>query len=97
MSDLIERQAVLDLAEKGILVGNHNYKSVCNAINDLPSVTPIEHAWDNRLIKIIREQDCLIINLFNYAAENGYKDIYTMIDKFLFADRKDLKEDEIEC
>ena len=38
----ISRQAVLDLAEKGILVGNHNYKSVCNAINDLPSVTLIE-------------------------------------------------------
>ena len=40
--DTISRQAVLDLAEKGILVGNHNYKSVCNAINDLPSVTPTE-------------------------------------------------------
>lgn len=40
--DCISRQAVLDLADKGILVGNHNYKSVCNAINDLPSVTPTE-------------------------------------------------------
>lgn len=40
--DCISRQAVLDLADKGILVGNHNYKSVCNAINDLPSATPTE-------------------------------------------------------
>lgn len=40
MNDCISRQAVLGLAEKGILVGNHNYKSVCNAINELPSVAP---------------------------------------------------------
>lgn len=40
--DLISRQAVLDLAKKGILVSNGNYKSVCKAINELPSVTPQE-------------------------------------------------------
>ena len=38
--DCISREDVLALAEKGILVSNGNYKSVCKAINDLPSVTP---------------------------------------------------------
>ena len=38
--DAIRRQAVLDLAKKGVLVSNGNYKSVCKAINELPSVTP---------------------------------------------------------
>ena len=90
MSDLIDRQAVLDLAKKGILVGNSNYKSVCNAINDLPSIEPIRQTRDKDLIKVIREQDCLIVKLYNYAAENRYTDIFNMIDEFLFADRKDL-------
>ena len=36
--DCIRRQAVLDLAESGKLVSNGNYKSVCDAINGLPSV-----------------------------------------------------------
>lgn len=36
--DAISRQAVLDLAKKGVLVSNGNYESVCKAINDLPSV-----------------------------------------------------------
>lgn len=36
----ISRQAVLDLAKKGVLVSNGNYKSVCKAINELPSVNP---------------------------------------------------------
>lgn len=40
--DVVSRQAVLDLAEKGILVSNGNYKSVCKAINELPSVRPQE-------------------------------------------------------
>ncbi len=34
----ISRQAVLDLAKKGVLVSNGNYKSVCKAINELPPV-----------------------------------------------------------
>lgn len=38
--DCISRQAVLDLAESGKLVSNGNYKSVCDAINGLPSVEP---------------------------------------------------------
>ena len=37
--DCISREAVLDLAEKGLLISNGNYESVCKAINDLPSVT----------------------------------------------------------
>lgn len=37
--DAISRQAVLDLAKKGVLVSNGNYASVCKAINELPSVT----------------------------------------------------------
>jgi DNA-directed RNA polymerase subunit RPC12/RpoP len=36
--DAISKQAVLDLAKKGVLVSNGNYESVCKAINDLPSV-----------------------------------------------------------
>ena len=39
-SDAIRREAVLKLAEKGVLVSNGNYKSVINAINSLPSVRP---------------------------------------------------------
>ena len=38
--DCISRQSVLDLAKKGILISNDNYKSVCKAINELPSVYP---------------------------------------------------------
>ena len=38
--DCISRADVLALAEKGTLVSNGNYKSVCKAINELPSVTP---------------------------------------------------------
>lgn len=40
--DAISREAVLDLAKKGVLVSNGNYKSVCKAINELPSVNPQE-------------------------------------------------------
>ena len=36
--DLISRQAVLDLAESGKLVSNGNYKSVVDAINEIPAV-----------------------------------------------------------
>ena len=38
--DCISRQAVLDLAKKGVLISNGNYESVCKAINELPSVNP---------------------------------------------------------
>ena len=38
--DAISRQAVLNLAKKGVLVSNRNFESVCKAINDLPSVNP---------------------------------------------------------
>ena len=38
--DCVSRQDVLDLAEHGKLVSNGNYKSVCDAINGLPSVEP---------------------------------------------------------
>ena len=38
--DCISREAVLDLAKKGVLISNGNYESVCKAINDLPSVRP---------------------------------------------------------
>ena len=37
MSDLIRRQDVLALAEKGVLISNDNYEKVCKAINDIPS------------------------------------------------------------
>ena len=38
--DAISRQAVIDLATKGVLISNGNYDSVCKAINELPSVQP---------------------------------------------------------
>ena len=38
--DCISRQAVLELAKKGVLISNGNYNSVCNAINDIPSIQP---------------------------------------------------------
>ena len=40
--DLISREAVLDLAKKGVLVSNRNYESVCKAITELPPVKPQE-------------------------------------------------------
>lgn len=50
--DCISRQAVLDLAKSGKLVSNGNYKSVCDAINGLPSVEPERKPghweWDQR-------------------------------------------------
>lgn len=42
----ISRQAVLDLAKKGVLVSNGNYKSVCKAINELPPVNPQKSKMD---------------------------------------------------
>ncbi|SCW63329.1 hypothetical protein SAMN05660484_02165 [Eubacterium ruminantium] len=39
--DCISRADVLGLAKKGVLISNSNYQSVCKAINELPSVTPI--------------------------------------------------------
>lgn len=42
----ISRQDVLDLAKKGVLVSNGNYKSVCKAINDLPPVNPQKSKMD---------------------------------------------------
>ena len=41
----ISRQAVLDLAKKGVLVSNGNYKSVCKAINELPPVNPTKTGY----------------------------------------------------
>lgn len=38
--DAVSREAVLELAKKGILVSNDNYKCVVNAIKSLPPVTP---------------------------------------------------------
>lgn len=38
--DCISREDVISLANKGYLVSNSNYKSVCDVINALPSVTP---------------------------------------------------------
>ena len=46
----VNRQDVLDLAKKGILISNGNFESVCKAINALPSVNPISK---DRIIQII--------------------------------------------
>lgn len=58
--DTISRQAVLDLAKKGILVSNGNYKSVCKAIYELPSVNPQEKTghWIWRTEDIYRCSEC---------------------------------------
>ena len=38
--ELVRRADVLELAEKGVLISNGNYKSVCSAINEIPAVNP---------------------------------------------------------
>ena len=40
--ETIYRQDVLDLAKKGVLISNGSYKSVCMAINNIPSVNPVK-------------------------------------------------------
>ena len=49
-TDAVSREAVLELAKKGILVSNDNYKCVVNAIKSLPTVIPQrkkgEWLWD---------------------------------------------------
>ena len=42
----ISRQAVLDLAKKGVLISNGNYESVCKAINELPPVNPLSKDYN---------------------------------------------------
>ena len=42
MSDYIKREDVLNLAEKGFIVGNSNYKSVTKFINDIPAANVIK-------------------------------------------------------
>ncbi|SCW70449.1 hypothetical protein SAMN05660484_02601 [Eubacterium ruminantium] len=66
--DCISREAVLDLAKKGVLVSNGNYESVCKAINDLPSVTPkytdeeidraqaVEEAYIDKMVELTVEE-----------------------------------------
>ena len=43
--DAVSRKDVLSLAESGRLISNGNYKSVCKAIMELPSVTPNRKTW----------------------------------------------------
>lgn len=43
--DAVSRKDVLALAESGRLISNGNYKSVCKAIMELPSVTPKRKKW----------------------------------------------------
>jgi len=38
--DCVSRTAVIELAKKGTLISNGNFKSVCEAINNLPRVYP---------------------------------------------------------
>ena len=66
--DCISREAVLDLAKKGVLISNGNYESVCKAINDLPSVTPkytdeeidraqaVEQAYVKKMVELTVEE-----------------------------------------
>ena len=52
--ELIRRQAVLDLAKKGVLISNGSYKSVCKAINEILAVDPTKKGhW---IIKDGKEQ-----------------------------------------
>lgn len=66
--DCISREAVLDLAKKGVLISNGNYESVCKAINDLPSVRPkytdeeidkaqaVEQAYVDKMVELAVEE-----------------------------------------
>ena len=56
MSDIISRREVLLLAKKGVLISNDNYKSVCKAINDIPSISEAEGVkiiWDAQIDDLI--------------------------------------------
>jgi hypothetical protein len=79
--DAISRQAVLDLAKKGILVSNGNYKSVCKAIYELPSVNPQEKTghWisfgvqgevDGQIVQVFTCSECGAISIFRMTSGN---------------------------
>ena len=58
MSDIISRREVLALAEKGVLVSNGNYKSVCKAINDIPPIEEKEGVriiWQHQIDDLIKQ------------------------------------------
>ena len=76
-TDCISREAVLDLAEKGVLVSNGNYKAVCKAINELPSVKPKERTgeWQQDMDGTFLCSEC----------GSGYKDQPTLMGKPMFA------------
>lgn len=76
-TDCISRQAVLDLAKSGKLVSNGNYKSVCDAINGLPSV---EYETDEDCIS--RERVLLEINRIGFDAFTSY-DYYSYLYDFI--------------
>ena len=50
--DAVSRADVISLANKGYLVSNSNYKSICDVINALPSVTPTRHhgEWEETVV-----------------------------------------------
>jgi len=75
----VSRQAVLDLAKKGVLISNGNYESVCKAINELPSVNPqpCEDAISRQAV-----QD-YIANYLSQYLYNDVREAVEVIDEYI--------------
>lgn len=50
MRELIDRQTVLELVDRGFLISNGNYKKVRKLIEQLPTVTRMQEESYQRLI-----------------------------------------------
>ena len=75
--DLVRRQDVLDLAKKGILISNGNFRSVCKAINELPSVNqePKTGHWiGDKAYPICPKCNCNIVEEYISCAD--YAEMY---------------------
>lgn len=62
MSDIISRKDVLSLADRGVLISNGNYKSVCEAINNLPSISErdaVKLIWSAQVDELVGKIDKL--------------------------------------
>lgn len=82
--DCVSRQAVIELAEKGVLVSNGNYKSVCTAINELPSVNtqPKTDALDKIRAEIAEFEEEVFHRTEDYSDYAAVRHCVEIIDKY---------------
>lgn len=74
------------MPKKGVFISNDNYKSVCKAINDIPSISEAEGVkiiWDAQI-------DDLIAKISNL---DRHKDKYSMV--YIRPDLIDLVVDDV--